>query len=79
MKTNRRDLLRAAAVIPVMFTASGAVLMADDELAKQHSTKLEHIADLPLKAGKVIGMVQFQDDIFIATEYGGVYRLFDLL
>lgn len=73
MAPTRREVIASALAIPLIAASAAAVAETDTP-----ESKIEKIIDLPPGDGKVVAMVQFHDDIFIATEYGKIFRLFDL-
>ncbi len=71
---NRRDFLKAAAVVPI---AGAAVLLpvpAKDKPAAPEP-ELRLVGIIPMKAGKVISTTVHRDSVIIATEWGHIYEL----
>ena len=86
MKTNRRDLLKtvlaapAVALVPGMASAEPEPEL-DAALAFDFHKipRMEQIAVLPSRDGNIVSMVQFQDEVYIATEFGTIYCLSGLV
>jgi hypothetical protein len=37
--------------------------------------KMEHLCEVPLRYGKIVGICTWHDEVFVATDYEGLFRL----